>query len=136
MTVHGFRVEPRVARWNRLFNVRAGSSQVTVHEQRLVATFGPWTVNTAVDNVVSATITGPYRMWRVAGPARMSLSDRGITFASSTERGLCLTFARPVTGLDPFGFLRHPSLTVTVDDPEALAAELNLDSELGHEDLA
>lgn len=83
MTVHAYRFEPRVALWNRLSSIRADTSRVTVDQQRLVATFGPWTVNTTVDNVVNATITGPYRTWRVAGPARIELAGFCIRSAFS-----------------------------------------------------
>ncbi|QOC91456.1 hypothetical protein [Micromonospora craniellae] len=43
------------------------------------------------------------------------------TFGSSTATGLCVRFARPVPALLPGGRPRHPGLTVTVDDPAALA---------------
>jgi hypothetical protein len=46
------------------------------------------------------------------------MTDRGLTFGTTTEGGVCLTFDQPVTGLDPLGVLRHPGLTVTVDDVE------------------
>ncbi|WP_060711281.1 hypothetical protein [Pseudonocardia sp. HH130629-09] len=54
--------------------------------------------------------------------ARLSLADRGVTFGSATERGVCIRFHRPVPALDPFGTLRHPGITVTIADPERLVA--------------
>jgi hypothetical protein len=42
----------------------------------------------------------------VAGPARLSLADRGLTFATTTRTGLCITFRSPVPGIDPWGIFR------------------------------
>ena len=113
-----------VQRWNQLFAVKPRSAYLLVDEVALIAHFGPWTLTTTLDNIANATITGPYRLWRVAGPARLSLTDRGLTFATTTRTGLCLTFRSPVRGIDPFGIVRHPNLTVTVKDPSALATAL------------
>jgi len=41
---------------------------------------------------------------------------------------VCLEFHEPVTGIDPLGLIRHPGLTVTVADPEGLAAALAADA--------
>lgn len=108
----------------RLFGVHPGSTGVEVDEDAFVARFGPWTVATPRSNVRSATITGPYRVVTTIGPAHLSLRDRGLTFATNPRAGVCLTFEDPVSGLDPFGLLRHPGLTVTVAEPEALVAAL------------
>jgi hypothetical protein len=35
-----------------------------------------------------------------------------------------VSFADPVSGMEPTGRLRHPNLTVTVADPDGLAAAL------------
>lgn len=113
-----------VQRWNRLFGVNSRSAYLLVDDGDLIAHFGPWTLTTTLNNIVDATITGPYRLWRVAGPARLSLADRGLTFATTTRTGLCLTFRSPVPGIDPLGILHHPNLTVTVKDPRALAKAL------------
>jgi hypothetical protein len=113
-----------VQRWSQLFAVNPRSAYLLIDDVALIAHFGPWTLTTTVDNIVDATITGPYRLWRVAGPARLSFTDRGLTFATTTRTGLCLTFRSPVPGIDPLGILRHPNLTVTVKDPRALAEAL------------
>ncbi|MGZ4722858.1 MAG: hypothetical protein ACXWBO_09400 [Ilumatobacteraceae bacterium] len=113
-----------VQRWNRLFAVNPRTAYLLVDDGALIAHFGPWTLTTTLNNIVDATITGPYRLWRVAGPARLSLADRGLTFATTTSTGLCLTFRSPVPGIDPLGIVRHPNLTVTVKDPKALAKAL------------
>ncbi len=114
----------QVQRWNKLFAVNSRSAYVVVDDAAFTAHFGPWMLTTGLSNIVNATITGPYRLWRVAGPARLSLSDRGLTFATTTRNGLCLSFRSPVPGIDPLGIFRHPNLTVTVKDPRALATAL------------
>jgi hypothetical protein len=78
-------------------------------------------VETALDNVVDVSVTGPYRFVKTAGPAHLSLADRGLTFATNGDRGVCLTMREPIRGIDPFGLLRHPNLTVTVADCDGLA---------------
>ncbi len=113
-----------VQRWNRLFAVNPRTAYLLVDDGALIAHFGPWTLTTTLNNIVDATITGPYRLWRVAGPARLSFADRGLTFATTTRTGLCLTFRSPVPGIEPLGIVRHPNLTVTVKDPTALAKAL------------
>jgi len=52
------------------------------------------------------------------------VADRGLTFATNGERGLCIRFRDPVSGIEPTGHLRHPGLTVTVADVDALARVL------------
>ena len=91
---------------------------------RLVVRFGPWVVRTNVDNVTGATVTGPYKRWKVVGPARLSFVHRGLTFATSTGPGLCICFRTPVAGIGPVGLVRHRALTVTVDDVEGLRSIL------------
>jgi hypothetical protein len=65
--------------------------------------------------------TGPYSLIKTIGPAHLSFADRGLTFATNSERGLCIRFATPVRGLDPLGLVRHPAVTVTVADCDGLA---------------
>jgi hypothetical protein len=117
--------EGRAPWWSRLFGVTTSNSWVEVDGDRLDVRFGPWRVSTGVDNVAHARITGPYSWWKVVGPARYSVSDRSLTFATSTDRGVELIFVKRVTGLDPWRVARHPSLTVTVADPDGLASALN-----------
>lgn len=56
----------------------------------------------------------PYSFVKTAGPAHLSLADSGLTLATNGDRGVCLTMREPISGIDPFGLLRHPNLTVTV----------------------
>lgn len=95
-----------------------------VDAQRLRARFGPWRLRSTLANISDVVITGPYAFLQTAGPARLGLSDRGLTFASNGERGVLISFRQPVPGLEPTGRLRHPELTVTVADVDGLTSLL------------
>lgn len=116
-----FRFDPSYRVLARLFGITERSAYVRVGNGAFTARFGPWRVHTPRSNIVAVSVTGPYRMVRTAGPARLSIADRGLTFASNASSGVCLRFGEPVRGLDPFGLLRHPNLTVTVSDVEQLS---------------
>lgn len=125
-TRYRFDFEDRYRLPARLFGVTESSASVTVTTTDVEATFGPWTVRTPLTNVSSVSITGPYSFLNTVGPAHFSLSDRGITFATNSRRGVCLAFRRPVAGMEPTGALKHPNLTVTVQDCDALAEQLRV----------
>ena len=103
-----------------LFGVTESRAQLTVTAGELTARFGPWLLSTTLDNVASANTTGPYAYLKTAGPAHLSLSDHGLTFATNGRRGVCIQFRDPVPAIDPFGLIRHPNLTVTVADADGL----------------
>jgi hypothetical protein len=105
----------------RVFGITPSTAWVDVGESTLKARFGPWRVSTPLANIADVAITGPYAFWKTAGPARLAITDRGLTFASNGDLGVLISFASPVRGLDPLGVLRHPELTVTVADVEGLA---------------
>jgi len=124
-----FRFDP----WYRLaalpFGVSPSSAHVDVRssaqgQRLLVARFGPWQVSTPVTNVLDTSVSGPYATVKTIGPAHVSLTDTGLTFATNRERGLCIRFRNAVPGLAPINLIRHPALTVTVDDPDGLARVL------------
>jgi uncharacterized protein YjbJ (UPF0337 family) len=121
----GFSFDKAYTRVGRVFGITKKAAVASVTADVFAARFGPWRVRTLRSNIASVSLTGPYRFLRTAGPARLSMSDRGLTFASNGRRGVCLEFVEPITGMDPFGWLRHPNLTVTVADPDALAALLS-----------
>lgn len=118
-----FAWEPRFRPLLAAVGVVPAHAHVTVTTDRLLATFGPWTVETPLANVVDVCATGPYRAYRAIG-TRLSLADRGLTFGTTTAGGVCVRFAEPVRGIDPLGLLRHPGLTVTVADPAGLVGAL------------
>lgn len=98
----------------------AADASVELDDDRLLVRFGYWSVCTPARNLAGAQVTGPFAAVTALGP-RLSLADRGLTFGTSTEQGVCIRFHHPVPGIEPLGVLRHPGLTVTVDDPESLA---------------
>jgi hypothetical protein len=105
----------------RVFGVTPASAWVEVDNDGFEAQFGRWRVSTPLSNVTDVAVTGPYRYFKTAGPARLAITDRGLTFATNGERGVRLSFATPVPGMDRFGLLRHPELTVTVAEVDRLA---------------
>lgn len=120
-----FDFDPAYQAMAMLFAVTPGRTGVEVTDDgRFVAHYGFWRLETTVDNIAGFEVSGPYRIWTTIGPAHLSLSDRGLTFASNRRRGLCITFKEPVPGLEPTGRLRHPGLTVTVSDVDGLVRAL------------
>ena len=115
-----FAFDPTYRRLARAFRVTPETAWVEVTGRDLEARFGPWRVWTPIANVTGVEATGPYARWKTAGPARLAITDRGLTFATNGHRGALIHFATPVRGLDPLGILRHPELTVTVADVDGL----------------
>ena len=105
----------------RAFGISPATAWVEVGDDTLDARFGPWRVSTPLANVADVAVTGPYAFWKTAGPARLAITDRGLTFATNGDRGVLVSFHEPVRGLDPLGILRHPELTVTVSEVDRLA---------------
>lgn len=102
------------------FGVTGRRAFVEADDETLSIRFGPWSVSTPMQNVEGAARTGPYAWWKVAGPPRLSLRDFGITFATTTSDGVCITFREPVAGALPNALLRHRAATVTVEEPDDL----------------
>lgn len=120
-----FRFDDRYRQPAKVFGIDEDSAVVRLTAHRLIARFGPWLLATPLTNIVDIGVTGPYRFLKTAGPAHLSLSDRGLTFATNSKEGVCLRFAKSVPGMDPFGLIRHPNLTVTVADSTGLVAALS-----------
>ncbi len=119
-----FAFAPAYRRAARPFGVTPAKAWVEVGEDDFRARFGPWRVETPLANITDAAVTGPYRFVKTAGPARLAVTDRGLTFATNAARGVRVSFRTPVRGLDPLGVIHHPELTVTVADIDELAALL------------
>jgi hypothetical protein len=113
----------------RAFGITPTSAFVDVGDRELDAHFGPWRVSTPLTNIIDVAVTGPYAFLKTAGPARLAITDRGLTFATNGTRGVLISFRTPVRGLDPLGILRHPELTVTVAEVDELAELLDARSE-------
>jgi len=121
----GFKFELPVAAFSRLLGVNDDNAFVHVHGDELTIRFGLWSLDTTLDNVADASVAGPYAIWKVAGPPRLSLFDRGVTFATTHTKGVCIRFVDPVPAALPHGLLPHPGVTVTVDDCDELARLLD-----------
>lgn len=106
-----------------LFGVTPSTAHVTLTAEQLVARFGPWTCTTAIANVRDVCRTGPYRWFKGIGP-RGSFVDRGLTFGTTTQGGVCVLLHEPVPGLAPVSALRHPGITLTLAEPERFVASL------------
>jgi hypothetical protein len=124
--VFGFEFDPLHRRVSRLFGVSQDSAVVTLTDTGLDATFGPWRMSTPYGNIRDVEVTGPYALVKTIGPPRLSVADRGLTFATNSRAGVCLVFRDAVPGIEPTGHLRHPNLTVTVADPAGLADALRV----------
>jgi len=123
-TTYDFRYDWPVAGASLLAGALPRATEVEVGETHLRIRYGVWSLRTELTNVAGVTLSGPYSPAKVGGPPRLSLRDRGVTFATTTVGGVCIAFHRPVRAVDPLGLVRHPAATVTVEDPEALKTEL------------
>jgi hypothetical protein len=122
LTRFDFAFAPTYRRLSWPLRVTPETAWVEVRDDEFFeARFGPWRVRTPLTNVTDAEVTGPYAFWKTAGPARLAITDRGLTFATNGDRGVLIRFENPVRGLDPLGIVRHRELTVTVADVEGLA---------------
>jgi len=124
VTTYSFRFDPAYRVAALPFGVLPATTSVTVEGGELSVRFGLWRLRTPLTNITGTEVSGPYSFVKTAGPAHLSFTDRGVTFATNGERGLCIRFREPVRALDPTGRLLHPGATVTVDDVDGLAAEL------------
>jgi len=116
-----FAFAPAYRRIAWALRVNPETARVEVGDDLFDARFGPWRVRTPLTNITGVDVTGPYAFWKTAGPARLAVTDRGLTFATNGDRGVLVLFETPVRGLDPLGIFRHPELTVTVADVDGLA---------------
>ena len=119
-----FRFVPAYRLAARPFGITPASAWVQVDDDHLLASYGPWRLRTELANISRVAITGPYHFYRTAGPARLGVSDGGLTFASNGERGVLISFHERVPAIDPLKLIRHPELTVTVADVDGLARAL------------
>ncbi len=114
------RLGPR-QRWLLVpWGVRPGAAWVRLKDGQLIARFGFFSLRTPLGNIVRWQIEGPYR-WFTALGVRRSIRGADVTFGSSDHGGIRLDFREPV----PFArVFKPPALSLTVDDLEGFAAEL------------
>ncbi len=120
-----FAIGEQLRPWSRLFLVHPEACSARIEHDQLTVLFGRWSLTTPVSNIADVAVTGPYTWWKVAGPAHLSMADRGVTFATTDERGVCISFVEPVRALDPLGVITHPNCTVTVADVDGFVEALN-----------
>jgi len=120
-----FEFHPRYRRWLRVAGITPDTTLVTVTDDGLRVRFGGWKLETSRANVCDTLITGPYSGWKAIG-VRGSLRDSGVTFGTTTEKGLCVMFDERVPAMLPFGLAKHAAATLTVADPEELQTALDL----------
>ena len=118
-----FAFEPRYARLLRVGGLTPETTLVTVTDDEYRVRFGGWKLATPLANCTGTCLTEGYHWWKALG-ARGSFKDRGVTFGTSTERGVCVLFDEPVSALVPGNLMKHPGCTVTVEDCEGLIAAL------------
>jgi len=119
-TTYPLRVGPR-QRWLLLpWGVRRDNAWVRLDDEQFIARFGFFSLRTPLANIVRWEIKGPYR-WFTALGVRLSIRGGDVTFGSSDHGGVRLDFREPV----PLArVLKPPALSLTVDDLEGFAAEL------------
>ncbi|HEY6566830.1 MAG TPA: hypothetical protein VI341_04845 [Actinomycetota bacterium] len=118
-----FRFDPRYRRILWLLGITPSRSWVVIDRGWLDARFGLWRLRTPLVNIECTEVSGPYVAHRAIGP-HVSMVDRGLSFGSNIERGVCLRFHEPVTTPTTLSVIHHPGLTVTVDDIDALVAAI------------
>lgn len=125
-TRYAFRFGPAYRIPGLLFGITPATTYAELGTAGLAVKFGLWRLDTPVDNITAATLTGDFAWLKTAGPAHLSLVDRGVTFATNGEAAVCVAFRQPVRGIDPTGRIRHPGATLTVENPSALIAHLRM----------
>ena len=124
MTRFAFAFAPSYRLPALVFGITPLTTYVEVDDEALRVRFGPWSLRTPRSNVAGVDLTGDYGFVKTAGPPHLSLVDRGVTFATNGDRGVCVRFHQRVRGIDPTGRIVHRGATMTVADPEGLAALL------------
>lgn len=104
-----------------------GVTPLTAHaelsEEGLSVRFGLWKLETELSNITCFKVTEDYAWYKAIG-ARGSFVDRGLTFGTNVDRGVCVKFAKPITALVPGDIMPHPGLTMTLADIDEFVAAL------------
>ncbi len=106
----------------RAFGLRPGRHGVVLtDDERFVATYGLFTIDTPRSNIEGAHVTEAYRWWTAIG-VRTSFADSGLTFGTNARSGVCVHFRVPTPS--PLRRRGHAALTVTVEHPAELVGAL------------
>lgn len=108
-----------------VFGVLPGTTWAELGPEGLRVRFGPWRLETPLDNIAGAERSGGFSWIKTAGPAHLSFSDRGVTFATNGADAVCVSFRTPVAAIDPTKRIRHPGATLTLSDPQAFLDHLD-----------
>ncbi len=111
-----FRFAPAYRLAGLPFGITPRTTGVRLDGAGLRVRYGPWRLSTSLDNITGATRTGDFWFLKTAGPPHLSFSDRGVSFTPNGDEAVCLTFARPVPGIDPTRRVLHPGATLGVAD--------------------
>ncbi len=107
----------------RPFGVDPDVDGVTLtDDDRFIATYGRFRVETPISNIDCVKSTGPYQWWKSVG-FRASAVDSGITFGTTSRGGVCVLFKERVPQIVA-GRNGHEGLTVTIADTEGLVTAL------------
>lgn len=104
--------------------VTPATAYAEVDDDEFRVYFGRWRLRTSRANVAGCEETGDFTFFRTAGPPRLSLADRGVTFATNGQRAACVRFHEPVSAIVRSGRLKHPGATLTVARPADLIVAL------------
>jgi hypothetical protein len=96
------------------FAITPATAYADVSAEMLTVRFGFWGLRTPLTNISGVESSGGYSLVKTAGPAHLSLADRGVTFATNAAEGVCLRFIEPVRAIDPTGRILHPGATLTL----------------------
>lgn len=106
-----------------LLGVTPMTAYADLSEAGLSVRFGFWKLETELSNITCFKVTEDYTWYKAIG-ARGSFVDRGLTFGTNAERGVCVKFAKPIPALVPGDIMPHPGLTMTLADIDGFVASL------------
>ncbi len=107
-----------------VFGLMPRTAWVEVTPTELHVRYGLWHLRSALSNISGVETSGSYTFVKTAGPPHVSFKDHGISFATNSRQGLCVSFREPVPGIDPSKRIKHPGATLTVADVAGLAQAL------------
>jgi hypothetical protein len=123
-TRHDFAFAPSYRLPALVLGITPRTAWVEVDDTQLRVRYGLWRLTTALTNITSVSRTGGFSYLKTAGPPHLSLTDRGVSFATNGDDAVCVQFAQPVAGIDPTRRIKHPGATLTVADVPALLEDL------------
>lgn len=131
MTRHRFEFAPAYQLPALVLGITPRTAWAEISDTALSVRFGLWRLETGLSNVREVSLSGGYTWLKTAGPPHLSFADRGVTFATNPDRGVCVLFHEPVAGIDPTGHLKHPGATLTVAEPDDFADRLRRHAGIG-----